>query len=30
MTAAPIMGIVGSAIAIAVSCLYIKFALKRA
>ncbi|MBQ9955443.1 MAG: GntP family permease [Eggerthellaceae bacterium] len=30
MTAAPIMGIVGSIIAIAVSCLYIKFALKRA
>ncbi len=30
MTAAPIMGIVGSVIAIAVSCLYIKFALKRA
>ena len=30
MTAAPVMGIVGSIIAIAVSCLYIKFALKRA
>ncbi len=30
MTAAPVMGIVGSVIAIAVSCLYIKFALKRA
>lgn len=30
MTAAPIMGIVGSIIAIIVSCLYIKFALKRA
>ncbi len=30
LTAAPIMGIVGSIIAIAVSCLYIKFALKRA
>lgn len=30
MTAAPIMGIVGSIIAIVVSCLYIKFALKRA
>lgn len=29
MTAAPIMGIVGSIVAIAVSCLYIKFALKR-
>ena len=30
LTAAPIMGIVGSIVAIAVSCLYIKFALKRA
>lgn len=30
MTAAPIMGIVGSVIAIIVSCVYIKFALKRA
>ena len=30
LTAAPIMGIVGSLIAIVVSCLYIKFALKRA
>lgn len=30
LTAAPIMGIVGSVIAIVVSCLYIKFALKRA
>lgn len=30
LTAAPIMGIVGSIIAIVVSCLYIKFALKRA
>lgn len=30
LTAAPIMGIVGSIIAIAVSCVYIKFALKRA
>ena len=30
LTAAPIMGIVGSIIAIAVSCIYIKFALKRA
>ncbi|RDB60922.1 citrate transporter [Gordonibacter sp. 28C] len=30
LTAAPVMGIVGSVIAIAVSCLYIKFALKRA
>ncbi|MBQ3106252.1 MAG: GntP family permease, partial [Eggerthellaceae bacterium] len=30
LTSAPIMGIVGSIIAIAVSCLYIKFALKRA
>ncbi|MEG0791861.1 MAG: hypothetical protein RR842_12745 [Gordonibacter sp.] len=30
LTAAPIMGIVGSVIAIAVSCVYIKFALKRA
>lgn len=30
LTAAPIMGIVGSIIAITVSCLYIKFALKRA
>lgn len=30
MTAAPVLGIVGSIIAIAVSCLYIKFALKRA
>ncbi len=30
MTAAPIMGIVGSIIAIVVSCIYIKFALKRA
>lgn len=30
MTAAPIMGVIGSIIAIAVSCLYIKFALKRA
>ena len=28
LTAAPIMGIVGSIIAIAVSCIYIKFALK--
>lgn len=30
LTAAPIMGIVGSIVAIAVSCVYIKFALKRA
>lgn len=30
MTAAPIMGIVGSIIAIILSCIYIKFALKRA
>lgn len=30
LTAAPIMGIVGSLVAIAVSCVYIKFALKRA
>ena len=30
LTAAPVMGIVGSIIAIVVSCLYIKFALKRA
>ena len=30
LTAAPLMGIVGSIIAIVVSCLYIKFALKRA
>ena len=30
MTAAPILGIVGSIIAIVVSCIYIKFALKRA
>ncbi len=30
LTAAPVMGIVGSVIAIVVSCLYIKFALKRA
>ena len=30
MTAAPVLGIVGSVIAIAVSCVYIKFALKRA
>ena len=30
LTAAPIMGIVGSIIALAVSCVYIKFALKRA
>ncbi|MCI9130004.1 MAG: GntP family permease [Eggerthellaceae bacterium] len=30
LTAAPIMGIVGSLIAIVVSCIYIKFALKRA
>jgi H+/gluconate symporter-like permease len=30
LTAAPIMGIVGSIIAIVVSCIYIKFALKRA
>ena len=30
MTAAPIMGIVGSLIAIVLSCIYIKFALKRA
>lgn len=30
LTSAPVMGIVGSVIAIAVSCLYIKFALKRA
>ena len=30
LTAAPVMGIVGSVIAIAVSCLYIKVALKRA
>lgn len=30
LTAAPVMGIVGSIIAIIVSCLYIKFALKRA
>lgn len=30
MTAAPVLGIVGSVIAIVVSCLYIKFALKRA
>ena len=30
LTAAPVLGIVGSIIAIAVSCLYIKFALKRA
>lgn len=30
LTAAPVMGIIGSIIAIVVSCLYIKFALKRA
>ena len=30
MTAAPVLGIVGSVIAIVVSCIYIKFALKRA
>ena len=30
LTAAPVMGIVGSIVAIAVSCVYIKFALKRA
>lgn len=30
LTAAPIMGIVGSIVAISVSCVYIKFALKRA
>lgn len=30
LTAAPVLGIVGSIIAIVVSCLYIKFALKRA
>lgn len=30
LTAAPVMGIVGSLVAIAVSCVYIKFALKRA
>lgn len=30
LTAAPVMGIVGSVVAIVVSCLYIKFALKRA
>lgn len=30
LTAAPIMGIVGSVIAIVLSCIYIKFALKRA
>lgn len=30
MTAAPVMGIVGSLVAIAVSCAYIKFALNRA
>lgn len=30
LTAAPIMGIVGSLVAIIVSCIYIKFALKRA
>lgn len=30
MTAAPVLGIVGTIIAIVVSCLYIKFALKRA
>lgn len=30
LTAAPIMGIAGSVVAIAVSCVYIKFALKRA
>lgn len=30
MTAAPVMGIVGSIVAIAVSCVYMKFALKRA
>ncbi|MDO5801165.1 MAG: hypothetical protein Q4Q56_05675 [Coriobacteriia bacterium] len=30
MTAAPILGVVGSIIAIVVSCIYIKFALKRA
>ncbi len=30
LTAAPVMGIVGSIIAIVVSCIYIKFALKRA
>ena len=30
MTAAPVLGIVGTVIAIVVSCLYIKFALKRA
>lgn len=30
LTAAPVLGIVGSIIAIAVSCIYIKFALKRA
>lgn len=29
MTAAPVLGIVGSVIAIVVSCIYIKFALKR-
>ncbi len=30
LTAAPVLGIVGTVLAIAVSCLYIKFALKRA
>ena len=30
LTSAPVMGIVGSLVAIVVSCLYIKFALKRA
>lgn len=30
LTSAPVLGIVGSVIAIALSCLYIKFALKRA
>lgn len=30
MTAAPVMGIVGSIIAVIISCVYIKFALKRA
>ncbi len=30
LTAAPVLGIVGTILAIAVSCLYIKFALKRA
>lgn len=30
LTAAPIMGIAGSVVAVAVSCVYIKFALKRA